>query len=320
MSTPCLPDWNNSNPAEKRATPIELSISSKRLNASLDENAQQLSQAIEQVYRNANIRIAISNDLLERLASQGIDSAIRQQTLDSLKNVDLEPKKMSSESTAGRVTVRLRVASTIQLGGYTARPQAPSDSLGSVQMHESVINNAIDRLQLAGRTYTLPELYQHLAERIKLPGIAAPADLPAGVTVTFAKREPLQVRCENGMVRLTLAIADLQQGQKHWHDFSIVAAYAPEITRLHVRLVRQGSIELRGDAMHNQPETALRGVCDRILPATRKLELVPTIVADGARLAGLSITQCVFEDGWIGLALGPFRGGEQMAQRVGSEY
>ena len=75
-----------------------------------------------------------------------------------------------------------------------------------------------------------------------------------------------------------------------------------------------------GNAYHNQPEPALRGMCNQILPADRKLELVPTELADGARLAGLSVTQCVVEDGWIGLALGPFRGGEQMAQRVGSEY
>ena len=70
---------------------------------------------------------------------------------------------MSSEASPARLTVRLRVASPNQLGGHTARPQAPSDSLGSVQVHESAINNALDQLHLASRTFTLPELYQHLA-------------------------------------------------------------------------------------------------------------------------------------------------------------
>ncbi len=130
----------------------------------------------------------------------------------------------------------------------------------------------------------------------------------------------MQVRCENGMVRLTLAIDELRNGQRQWRNFSIVAAYVPEITRLHVRLARHGSIELAGNAYHNQPEPALRGICNQIFAADRKLELVPAALADGARLAGLSVTQCVLEDGWFGLALGPFRGGEQVAQRVGAEY
>ncbi len=103
-------------------------------------------------------------------------------------------------------------------------------------------------------------------------------------------------------------------------DLSVNAAYVPEISRLHVRLARHGSIELAGNAYHNQPEPALRGICNQILAPDRKLELVPTALADGARLAGLSVTQCVVEDGWIGLALGPFRGSEQVAHRVGAEF
>lgn len=290
------------------------------LYTSPEKNAQQLAQVLDFVYRKANVRLAMSNELLGRLASQGIDAAIRRQTFDLLKSIDLEPETINLETSADRKTVRFRLAGPNQLGSHTARPQAPSDSLASLQVHESAINNALGQLQLAGRTFTLPELIEHVAKRLSLSQVRPPANLPPGTSVTFAGQDPVQVHCENGMLRITLGIDELRQGQRRWTNFSIIAAYAPEITPLNVRLVRHGSIELRGDAYHNQPETALRGICNQLLPPERKLELLPPSIVEAAGLAGLKVTQCVIEDGWIGLALGPYHSSAQLAQRVGAEY
>ncbi len=150
------------------------------LNVSTDKNAQQLAQNLEQVYRNANVRVAISNDLLERLGSQGIDSAVRQQSIVLLRRIGIDPTTMSSDTTPERHTVRLRVAGANQLGGHTARPQAPSDSLGSIQVHESAINNALDQLHVAGRTFTLLELFQHLTKITDSPGHRGSRRVSAG--------------------------------------------------------------------------------------------------------------------------------------------
>ena len=133
-----------------------------------------------------------------------------------------------------------------------------------------------------------------------------PGDLPSDASITFAKEDPVRIRCDHGQVQLTLAIDELRQGHKQWHDFSILATYEPEIEHLHIRLARQGAIEI-GGSYKGQTEVALRGIFSKILPKDRKLELVPSVVADSTGLADLSINQCVIEDGWIGIAVGPER-------------
>ena len=75
-----------------------------------------------------------------------------------LVKLSLEPTILDAQTTKERLTMRLRVAGEDQLGSNTPRPQAPSDCLISFQIHESMINNALSRLQLEGKTFTLPSL------------------------------------------------------------------------------------------------------------------------------------------------------------------
>jgi hypothetical protein len=300
---------------------LRVAIFERRLKESDDKNGQNLASCMEHVYRNANFRFAVSNELLKRLSPQQVDSAISQQTLDLLKAIDLEPTTIASEPSSIRTTMRLRLAQENQLGGHTARPQAPSDSLASIQIHDSALNNAADQLLLAGRSYTLPELFEYVAQRTNLENITAPNDLPAGVTITFSKLDPIQIHCENSAIQITITCDELRQGQNRWHDFLVSATYTPEIDKLHVRLVRLGPIQLKGAAYHGQPEIALRNIFDKILSPQQKLELVPPAIADRVQLTDLCVTQCVIEDGWIGMAMGPYHlgGHDQFARRAATD-
>jgi hypothetical protein len=169
------------------------------------------------------------------------------------------------------------------------------------------LNNVLDQLQLAGCTFTPAELYRHLSQRLSAPSLVAPGDLPTDVTIKFAPADPVRFRCENGTVQVTLVIDELNQGSHHWHDFQITATYNPQLDRLHARLVRQGAIELGGETYKGQPELALRGIFAKVLPRERPLDLIPPFVSNNPEFADLSVTQCVVEDGWIGLAIGPTR-------------
>jgi hypothetical protein len=179
--------------------------------------------------------------------------------------------------------------------------------LASLQLHESVLNNMLDQLQLAGRTFSLPDLMSHLAERVSWPAVPHQPEFPPDVTIAFAPIDPVRVRCQDGAVHVTLSIAELRQGSRHWHDFLVSATYEPSVEHLRMRLVRQGTIELGGDTYRGQPEVVLRGIFSKLLARDRMIELVPPIIAEHPRLADLCITQCVMEDGWVGLALGPDR-------------
>jgi hypothetical protein len=246
------------------------------------------------------------------------EQAVRKNLYDPLAKLGVSPEPVSLETSKQRLTIRLRVAGANQLGGHTARPQALSDSLASAQIHESALNNILDQLQLEGHSFTLSELVEHVAGKLSQTVTAAPADLPTNVRVTFAAKDPIRLRCQNGIVSLTLAVAELQQGGRRWNDFSITANYAPQVEDLHIRLVRQGPIELSGEAK-GQPDIALRGIFSKLFPRDKSFELIPTAIADNRNFGDLCISQCVVEDGWIAFSLGPQRdsgGASAMLQSV----
>ena len=55
------------------------------------------------------------------------------------------------KSTPERVVARVRVAGDDQLGSHTPRPRALSDSLASVQVHETAMTNLAVTLGLDGK-------------------------------------------------------------------------------------------------------------------------------------------------------------------------
>jgi hypothetical protein len=234
------------------------------------------------------------------------EQAVRKNLWDPLAKLGVAPEPVSLDTSTQRMTMRLRIAGPNQLGGHTARPQALSDSYASMQVHESALNNILDRLDLAGHSFTLPELVEYVRAKLSRPANAVPANLPGDVRVTFAGKDPVRLRCMNGVVSVTLAVAELQQAGRRWNDFKVTVNYEPQIEDLHVRLVRQGPVELSG-AAEGQPDIALRGVFSKLFPRDRSFELIPQAIADNRNFSDLRISQCIVEDGWIALSLGPQR-------------
>ena len=83
------------------------------------------------------------------------------------------------------------------------------------------------------------------------------------------------------------------------------AAYRPAPSGLSLLWERNGTVELTGERYEGRTEFALRGILSKIFPKDRPLDLTPAGIKENSRLAGLMITQCVAEDGWVGLAVGP---------------
>ncbi len=73
-----------------------------------------------------------------------------------------------------------------------------------------------------------------------------------------------------------------------------------------MRLVWTGPVEFSGEAQ-GQPDIALRGIFSKLFPREKSFELIPVAIADNRNLGDLRISQCVVEDGWIALSLGPQR-------------
>lgn len=234
-------------------------------------------------------------------------AAVRRRVLTPLDGLALEPMVIDLRTSDSRATMRFRLAADGQLAACTPRPMALADSLASLQIHQSLLNNIGDRLGLDGQSFHLPELQQRLLEAFQLPPQAMSNEFPPDLRITFAKKDSLAVRFAEGRVELTLAVAELRKYPKSWRNFQVRVHYRPQVRGLDARFVRDGTVQLWGQRFGNQPQIALRGIFSKVFSHDRDLRLVDDRTLADPRLNGLGVTQCVVTDGWLGLSLGPAR-------------
>jgi hypothetical protein len=227
--------------------------------------------------------------------------------VDPLRDLELEPTAVDMETTAERLIGRYRIAGRKQVSAHTPRPQAPGDSLLSVQIHQTALNNVLEQLGLAGRRVELRELYKEMTDRFSQEKVEIPDDLPENVFVTFADEDPVRIDCQDGRVRLQIRLKELsQEGTRNrWTNFTVRGYYAPVADQLDANLEREGVIELIGDRLRIGDRIALSGIFGKVLSRNRKLNLVNKQLALAPELKDLQVTQFVIHDGWIGVALGP---------------
>jgi hypothetical protein len=259
---------------------------------------------------------------LDREVSQKLERAkqdFQAKMVTPLRKLNLEPTAVDMQTTAERLIARYRLASRQQVSAHTPRPQAPGDSVLSVQLHETALNNVLENLRLAGRRVSLEELYREMTNRFNLnPGkpVEIPDDLPEGVFVTFADEDPVRLDFQDGRARLTIRLAELSQGTRNrWTNFMVRGYYGPSADQLDANLEREGIIELipDPDPIRIGDQVVLRGIFAKVLSRNRKLQVINKQIAEAPELRGEQVTQFVIHDGWIGVALGPRAPGRQAA-------
>ena len=145
---------------------------------------------------------------------------LHDEVLGPMDSLLLDPTMIAAETTEKRFSMRIRLAGPDQLGGHTPRPQAPSDSLASVQIHESMLNNVLERLELDGQTFDLAGLGRRLAERLHRYQPKPVEPEQEDVKISFAAKDAIHVRCNDGRLEVTLAIARLSKGVEKVEGFS----------------------------------------------------------------------------------------------------
>jgi hypothetical protein len=219
-----------------------------------------------------------------------------------LVRLGLEPTAVAMQTTSSVATMRLRLAGDTQLAAHTPRPRAPADAMLSLQVHESSVNNAVDRLGIAGRRLTLEELIQLVCSQI---GVDAqiPDELPEGVSVTFAKTQPIRVECRDGLVHVHVALDAIESGRRDWYDLVVHVAYRPVCAGQQVFLDREGPVQLSGPGHEGRMELALRTIFGKIFPKERRIAVLPDQIAKNEKLTDVEAVQAVSSDGWLALTL-----------------
>lgn len=237
----------------------------------------------------------------------------------TLNRLGLDLVPISLTTTEERVAGRLRLGNEEQLGAFTPRPRAPSDSWLSVQVHQSAINNMLESLDLEGRRFELADLFTWVGEKLGRPDFATQEDLPENVRVTFADRDAVRLDTVDGRLEVTFAIKELRQEGSRWRDFRVRAYYVPKLEALTPLFERdadpQYSLRLDGESMRGKIEFKLRAIFSKVLSKNRDLRLLPESITSDERLKDLQISQFTVEDGWIGLAYGPRRVSSRVASK-----
>ena len=265
--------------------------SSKRA-AERELRRQIMAKVIEQVEKETDHQIVDANERLKK------------NLLDPLRALDLEPTVATMQTTQDRMTIRLRLAGDDQLAANTPRPRAPADSLASIQMHESALNNIISRLELDGRELSQLELHRWVGAKLNRPLEQADDNLRDDVFLKFADRDAVRARALEGRVELTLSMAELRAEGGRYRNFVVRVYYRPDENSTSGELVRDGVVQLIGQGLGPKAQIALRGIFSKTFSKQRRFRLLPPKFAKDEQLADVGITQMVIQDGWLGMGIG----------------
>jgi hypothetical protein len=224
----------------------------------------------------------------------------------TLQRLNLKLTPVETRTTENHLSMRYCLNSDDQLGSHTPRPVALDGSLANIQIHQTMLNNLIEQLDLDGRTFKMKELAQWLSDKLGRPELAEAEEMNArdDVRISFAAKNSVYVETENNQVALTLSIARLRANRKSWKNFQVRVFYRPEIDGLQVRWVRDGVVRLTGRRVRTSSQFALRGIFSRIFSKTRSFPMIPEKFAENPNLEGLAVTQMEIIDGWIGMSIG----------------
>lgn len=233
------------------------------------------------------------------------ENELQERITGPLHRLQLDPMVVSMSTSDQRLEIRYRVAGRDQMASHNPRPRAPSDSLLSVQVHQSTINNTIASLKLGGKTWTLAQLAERMALVLGQDNWQLGEDIPDDVTIRFAESRPAYVNIEDGQLRLTLRIQQFKRGDRLASGMLIVtSSYIPIADGLSAELIRSGSVEIK--YARNTPvgqRILARTIFAKIFVSRPRVALISEAWQADERAQGLAVSQLEMRDSWISVAV-----------------
>lgn len=256
-------------------------------------------EILNRVRRSASQRM--DREVHRRLAN--VEQNVNNRVMAPLVRMQLDPQPMEMRTTRERVIMRARLASPLQFGAHTPRPQARLDSVMSTQIHQTAANNIIEQLNLHGRRMTLEELASTVSEQLGVV-VQVPNDQHKDTFIEFADTHPLEFDFHAGQITLTMHLAELDNGKRRWKDFSVRGYYRADVRKLDVELIRDEGIELISDRLRLRDQIALRGIFTKVFAKNTRFQLLRNAIQEQPKLRNLTVTQFEIRDGWLAIALG----------------
>ncbi len=134
-----------------------------------------------------------------------------------LSKKNLYPASMHTATTDTHLLTRGQIRNAAELGGSPAPTVFDEPTGANFHVHESLLNNVIDRINLAGRTMTEPEVREEVSKFIleltgqtvdlKAKPEKVQTDSVASDRFVFDKTTPLRFQVRNNQIQVTLRTA-----------------------------------------------------------------------------------------------------------------
>ena len=233
-----------------------------------------------------------------------------------LRATGLYPDAITYQSTDTVLRVNSRLMALGELGADTPHSGLASERGATVMLHETAINNSLDRLELAGQTLNDKELRakmeaflsKALNREVKFKETAkAPAEdgeeektLSA---IMFAPSDPMRVQIENGELVLVIRAGFKQEGKDDIPMREIVAPIAFEVKGKEI-LATRGSVKVTA-ADGAGGGIAINGVIRKKIQS-----VLPDRTLDGKveikgpnKTVQAYVTRVKIADGWVAITV-----------------
>ncbi|MCC9601797.1 hypothetical protein LOC67_14650 [Stieleria sp. JC731] len=233
-----------------------------------------------------------------------------------LTRLQLKPQVVDMQSTDNRLIARYRMAGDWQLAAMTPRPRALSDSLMSLQIHQSALNNTLEQLVPQNEVMPIRNVLAQCFDLLGMQDKTVPDDIPEDIQIQFAKHRPITVEIEDGKVWITMRIIRLEDSERlRLRNFIVRATYVPQVDGLNASLVREGHLSISGPGMSMRTRLPVRAVFNKVLAHSRPLELTKASLLQDRVSEDTKITQFELRDGWIGMSIGHMQEQQSVAGR-----
>ena len=234
---------------------------------------------------------------------------LNSKVLEPLIAMDLDPEPIETSTSSTHVQMRYRLAGRDQMAANTVRPQELAGSLMSVQMHQSVLNNMLSRLEIAGKKFDPEQFQSHLREVIGIDLFGSAAEIDSKVEFEFAPFDPIRVDFENNQVVFSINLKSLRiNNGKRWRKLSIKTRYNPIARGMMFEMTQADSgIELKGRSKKRKlnlgDQIAIRAIFRTLFEEQMTFAAFPDSLAQKLGTGPLMINQLVVSDGWVGISV-----------------
>ena len=271
-------------------------IAKQKVNEQTPEANQLTRQRVES---GAKQRVEQEVNQLVNQFRRGVQDHI----LERLIAMDLEPEIMQLSTTQSRILGRYRLAGRDQMAAYQPRPTDFESDLLTVQIHQSALNNLIQRFALNGQEFNAVTLGQHVEKVTGIP--YARGSIEAEATFRFDKHDAIRVDFEDGIASVTFGFDKFQIGKgRPWRKIFVTAHFKPTYIGTRIVLDRDNVFDVKSKKdLRLADQIAIRTAFKVILEEQYAFDLVPAVVRWRVPGLNLAIDRLSLAEGWCGVAL-----------------